>query len=203
MAGLILAAGSGERLGGASKPLLAFHGATMLGAVLEVAREAGLDPLYVVVGHRSAEVRRSLEGRAVRVVENRDHRSGLASSLAAGATAVARDEETVAACVLLADEPGIRADDVRAVVRAWQDSPAPAARAVYRDRPGHPVVLDRSLFQELSRLEGDAGARALLERPQSVAEQVRLDRRAPVDVDTRADYERALEARDHRHDGSP
>jgi molybdenum cofactor cytidylyltransferase len=65
--------------------------------------------------------------------------------------------------VTLGDQPRIASRAIAAVVAAHSDSPdADAIRATYDGRPGHPVLLERSLFAAVSDLRGDTGARELL-----------------------------------------
>ncbi len=214
VAGLVLAAGASTRFEGGSKLLVLIGGEPVVAATVRAALEAGLDPVVVVVGRRAAEVRAALEGlgsggacsgeartgrlRFVRVPDPAGgeeapdrHPPGQGTSVAAGIGALAADDSVEAAAVLLADEPGIDPADIRSVVDAWHSGATPVVRARYLDRPGHPVVFGRSWFGRLARLAGEAGAAPLLAaRPGEVAE-VRLEREAPVDVDTRGDYRRA------------
>lgn len=195
IAGLILAAGTSSRLAGGSKLLLPFGSGTLVAAPVRAALEAGLAPVLVVLGHRAAQVRAALEEAVdadLRFAVVREPDGGQGASLAAGVSELAGEEDVAAIAVLLGDEPGIRPDAIRRVCRAWRPG-GPAVRARYRDRPGHPVVFGREWFGALSGLAGDEGAARLFrDRPGCVREIV-LDEEAPVDVDTRPDYERALE----------
>lgn len=202
VAGLVLAAGPSSRMEGGSKLLLPYGQGTVVGAVVGSARAAGLDPVLVVVGHRADEVRRALAGSGARAVENPDYRDGMAGSLAAGIRALEREPGVVAAAVLLADEPGIRPEAVRAAVEAWRETEPTALRTVYRDRPGHPVVFARAAFRKLRILRGDRGPAELLASWGSGAVRLELDLPAPVDVDTRAAYGAALARRGEREPGT-
>ena len=193
VAGLVLAAGASSRLQGGSKLLLPYAGRPLVTAPVRAALDAGLDPVVVVVGHRGAEVRAalvSIEGAAdrVRVTAVEDPSLGQGASLAAGIGVLAAEPDVGAAAVLLGDEPGVRAEDIRRVVEAWRPGGAAVVRARYRDRPGHPVVFGRSWFARLVGLTGDRGAGGLLETHRDDVIEARLPGAAPVDVDTREDY---------------
>lgn len=233
VAGVVLAAGTSSRMEGGFKLLLPWRGGVLVEGPVRAALDAGLDPVVVVAGHRGEEVRAALEerlgaeptesapaadaggsatGARLRVVHAPDFADGLAASLARGLRAVRTETDAAAAAVLVGDEPGIRASDVRTVVAAWRrrassdrtaasgdhgpssppapstGGPAPAARARYRDRPGHPVVIPRDAFAELEALDGDRGAGPWLDRNAHRVEEVRLERDAPRDVDTGEDY---------------
>ncbi|MFQ5680063.1 MAG: NTP transferase domain-containing protein [Gemmatimonadota bacterium] len=193
VAGIVLAAGASRRMEGLPKLLLPFGESTVVGSAVDAAARAGLRPLIAVLGHRAAEVREALAGSAASCVENPDYRAGQGSSVAVGARAVratAGGGEGVA--LLLGDEPGMRPAAIRAVVAEWKVSGARAARALYRDRPGHPVVFRRDLWQDLAELEGEGGAAGLLAILGAEVRDVRLEEPAPIDVDTPADYERAV-----------
>lgn len=194
-AGVVLAAGEGARFEESFKLLLPWGRRTVVAASVDAAIAAGLEPVLVVVGHRGEEVRRALEGRPVRVVENPRWDRGQAGSLGRGIAEARRNTRSPAAAVLLGDEPGISPGAVRTVVDAWRASRAAVVRAVYEDRPGHPVVFDRSVFRVLEGLEGDEGARTWIARAGVGAEGVALDGAAPVDLDTPAAYRAALDAR--------
>jgi molybdenum cofactor cytidylyltransferase len=192
---VVLAAGEGARFEERFKLLLPWGRRTVVAATVEAAIAAGLEPVLVVVGHRGEEVRRALEGRPVRVVENPRWARGQAGSLGRGIAEVRRDTGAPAAAVLLGDEPGISPGAIRTVVDAWRASRSAVLRAVYEDRSGHPVVFDRSVFRALENLEGDEGARTWIASAGVGAEEVALDGLAPVDLDTPAAYRAALEAR--------
>lgn len=189
-AGVVLAAGAGTRHRGAFKLLLPYRGETVVAAVVSTALEAGLEPVVAVLGHRSSEVREALEGLPARTVVAAEWERGQAASLARGVREVREDTDADGAAVLLGDEPGLEAEVVRRAVARWRAADAPILRCVYRDRPGHPVLFDRACFEELEALTGDRGARGYLERNRDRVRELAVDRPAPVDLDTREDYER-------------
>ena len=199
IAGLVLAAGASVRHRGGSKLLLPFDGITVVGASVRAPETAGLRPIVVVVGHRADEVREAVGEEEVEFVENPRYREGVAGSLAAGIHHVAADSDVAAAAILLGDEPGVSPAVISDVAEAWRGAGAPIARAVYRDRPGHPVIVDRSLFALLQGCEGDRGLSAILDRRGLGFLPVHIDLKAPVDIDTPADYRRAI--RDGGEDG--
>lgn len=192
VAGVVLAAGEGARFEGGFKLLLPWGEGTVVAAVVDAALFAGLDPVVVVVGHRGPEVRAALEGRPVLVVEHPGWADGQASSLGRGIGEVRRRTDAAGAAVLLGDEPGVSSAAIRTVVDAWRASEAAVVRAAYRDRPGHPVVFHRSVFDTLEGLEGDEGARRWIASSAGRAERVPLPGRAPADLDTAEAYRAAL-----------
>jgi molybdenum cofactor cytidylyltransferase len=95
-----------------------------------------------------------------------------------------------AALVMLGDQPMVGSRTVAALLRAWRREGSRPAVAVSSGAAGKwtpPVVLARELWDELMTLQGDAGARQVLDpRPELVDVVPSLDRLD--DVDTPDDY---------------
>lgn len=183
IAGLLLAAGGARRFGAQKlvqplqgKPLVR-HAAEALGAATE--------ELIVVVGHEEARVRAALAGVQCTLVVNAEWAAGLAGSVRAGIAALGDDTDAVV--IALGDQPGIDARVVRALVERWRASTMPIVAARYRGGRGHPVLFDRAVFGELAALEGDVGAKPVIERIPSRVAYVEIDEPPPPDVDTAAD----------------
>lgn len=181
VAAVVLAAGAARRFG-ATKQLAELDGRPLVLHAVDVARAAGCDPVVVVVGHDAERVRSVLPDDVL-VVDNPAHAEGQAGSLRAG-VAAATASTAGALVVLLADQPGIDPSVLRRVAARWAEGHA-VVRARYADRPGHPVLFDRSVWPALAELHGDTGARDLL-RELPVAE-VAVEGPCPPDVDRPGD----------------
>lgn len=180
---IVLAAGSGSRMGG-DKMLRHLGGRPLVLWALEAAREGGADGVYAVY---AADAVRQAFGDDVRPVFNPEAARGQATSLAAGLRAL--PEHAAAAVVLLGDQPLVGADTVRTVIRAWRaPGAAPAVAATYGAGWLPPVVLDRDLWPRALALEGDQGARAIFRERPELVEAVPVPGR-PEDADTPEDLE--------------
>lgn len=199
LSGVVLAAGRSERMG-MPKQLLPLAGRPMLQHVLDTALASRLNEVVIVLGHRADAVRDAIRyaNRApVRVVTNPDAAAGQSSSLRLGLQSV--DPSARAAAILLGDQPGMEAALIDDVAKAFLSSPLPAARPMYTTGngtlPGHPVFLDRKLWPEVARLEGDQGARDLLTRHPEWLLQVPTAGAPPPDIDTWETYRSQTEGR--------
>jgi CTP:molybdopterin cytidylyltransferase MocA len=200
IAGLVLAAGAGRRFGG-PKQLAPLDGRPLLEHAL-AAMAAALPAFAVVLGARAEEIAGGVDLHGGEVVVAADWQEGLAASLRAGVAALAPRADAIV--VTLGDQPRLRSEAIVRVAAVMTDGGAadggaargggggaaggpsfPAARAVYRDGPGHPVLLRRELFAAVAELRGDAGARELLAAV-TVA-PVPFDGDRSRDVDTPAD----------------
>jgi nicotine blue oxidoreductase len=185
VAGLVLAAGAGRRIGG-PKALLRLHGTPLAERAVRVARDGGCGPVVVVLGAAADRVRAVADLAAATVVVNPGWPSGLASSLRAGLAALA-ETEAGAALVLLVDTPGIGVEAVRRVAARGDEQALVCA--TYGGRRGHPMLFGRAHWPEIAALAaGDAGARQYLRAAGAAVVEVPCDGIAdPTDVDTAED----------------
>lgn len=178
-AAVILAAGASTRFG-SMKQLAPFRAGTMLGAVITLARDAGLGPIIAVLPPGVAP-----PSDVIAVVNDRPS-AGISRSLQLGIRAV--PEGVAAAVILLGDQPTTSVDAIRAVMGAERDGrPVAAARA--DGRTGPPVLLLREAFGLAEEATGDLGLAPLLRTHRERVAPVDIGRHAP-DVDTRGDMER-------------
>jgi CTP:molybdopterin cytidylyltransferase MocA len=192
VAGAVLAAGRGDRLGGdVPKPLALLAGTPLVTRALDAVNGADLSPVLVIVGRKGSDVAAAAP-QGVMVVHAPRWHEGIAHSLHAALDTVMPYAEVSALCIGLADQPLVGPESYRRLVAA-HDGGAELAVATYDGTRGNPVLLGRSLWGEARALSGDVGARTLM----SDHEVVEIDctgTGSPVDVDTIDDL-RALEER--------
>jgi molybdenum cofactor cytidylyltransferase len=187
ISGVVLAAGTGSRFGG-TKQLSVVDGKTLVQHGVDTLAEAGVDEIVVVTGHDAIAVASALElPEGARIVWNRAYRHGQSTSLGAGLHAL--DEESEAAVVLMADQPGVSPDVVRALVTRFLATRTQIVRVMYADGPG-PSLLSREIYAEAGHLQGDVGARVLIASHPEWVEEVAVDGPAPRDIDTPEDLPR-------------
>jgi molybdenum cofactor cytidylyltransferase len=187
IAGVVLAAGSSTRLG-RPKQLLELDGRPLLQHVIDAAAEAGLDEIVVVIGHEADRVADALQLPPTgRCVVNDDYAQGQSTSLRSGLDATGPG--CTAAVILLGDQPRVTSVMIRKMLAAWRRGDRPVARAFYSDKPGHPVVIGRDVWKEVTAVRGDAGARGVLDADPERVARVDMGSSPPIDVDTWEQYE--------------
>jgi CTP:molybdopterin cytidylyltransferase MocA len=161
VAGLVLAAGEGRRLGMPKALVTDSQGVTWLARAVATLHAAGVTDIQVVIGAAAERVRSSAPP-AAQVVEAADWAEGMGASLRAGLEAVTTTDSDAAAVVLmLVDTPGIGPRVVRRLLD--HASPVALARATYAGRPGHPVLFGRGHWDGvIAGALGDKGARDYL-----------------------------------------
>jgi molybdenum cofactor cytidylyltransferase len=162
VAGLILAAGSGSRMG-KLKQLIPYGGGTLLWHAVDTALDAALGPVVVVIGAEAEAVRQALTHKDVLIAENPLWETGMGSSVAAGVRALHEGgEELDAVAILLTDQPKITARHLSQMRGALQKSDADAVAASYADTLGVPAMFRASVFDRLANLDPASGAKKLL-----------------------------------------
>ena len=160
IAAIILAAGRSTRMG-SNKLLEELDGKALVRHVADAALGSIARSVWVVTGHEGESVRARLDGLGIRFVHNPDFALGLSTSLKAGVMALPAEAKGVV--VLLGDMPRVTSEVINSVIQAFEAQPqAIAAVPVYQGEWGNPVLLSRSLFGAVAALQGDAGARKLL-----------------------------------------
>jgi len=182
VAGVLLAAGSGSRLG-QPKALVELGGSRLVDRGVELLRAGRADPIVVVTGAAPL----ALPG--VITVRNPDWASGMGSSLATGLRAVPGG--CAAAVVALGDQPLIGPAAVRRLIAAHAAG-ATVAVASYQGRPRNPVLLAREHWPEVTALAaGDVGARPVLRAHADLVTLVECaDTAQPDGLDTPEDLAR-------------
>ncbi len=184
VAGLVLAAGSGSRLG-TPKALLEIGGERLVDRAVRTLRDGGCRPVTVVLGAAADVV---VDGAST--AHNPDWATGMGSSLRVGLAALAGGTAS-AVVVSLVDQP-LLGPDVVARLLAAHAAGATVAVATYGGKRRNPVLLARTTWAEVSRLaEGDAGARPYLAaHPEEITGVPCDDIGAPDDIDTPEDLAR-------------
>ncbi|NUR95769.1 MAG: NTP transferase domain-containing protein [Kribbellaceae bacterium] len=160
IAGLLLAAGVGHRMGTPKALIRDPSGVPWVVRTARLLTEAGCTPVVVVVGAAAETVRASLTSEPVEVVEAADWTEGMGASFRTGLTHL-RHGPSEAVVVVPVDVPGLT---VGAVRRVMDGAGAEVLRrATYDGAPGHPVVIGRAHWDGVvASARGDEGARSYL-----------------------------------------
>ena len=194
---VVLAAGRSSRMG-ALKPLLEVEGRSLLAWAIGAFKEAGIEDVVVVAGHRRDEVAAAAGAAGAQVLTNAEYDSGMFSSLRVGVLGL--DEAAGRFFVLPADMPLVRPETIGRLVRQGR-----AARTADGSRvevavpehggiPGHPPLLAASLRRDIRATDPPGGLRELLDARAAATARVPVDDLGVLlDADTPDDLERLRE----------
>ena len=192
LSAIVLAAGESRRMGSPKASLLTADGRPFIVSILETLTSCvDIDGIIVVTGiHHDVTVRAMADAHQerVHVVRNADPSRGQLSSLWTGLDAIPADAAAV--LMTLVDVPTIHPSTVRVVVDTWKATHAPIVRPAMGARHGHPVLFDRSVFDELRRTPLDAGAKHVVRaHAHELVNVPVIDPGCLNDVDTPEDYQ--------------
>ncbi|MGX1273159.1 nucleotidyltransferase family protein [Streptomyces phaeoluteigriseus] len=184
VAGLLLAAGGGRRLGGRPKALLTHRGRPLVEHAVEALRAAGCTRVHVVLGAAADAVRERARLDGCELVVNAEWERGMGGSLRAGLDSLAGTGAR-AALVSLVDQPGIGERALARVLAGYEDESS-LVSAAYDGERGHPVLLGAAHWAGVAATAtGDRGARGYLKAHEPRIRLVECgDVARPYDIDT-------------------
>ncbi|MBC7734889.1 molybdenum cofactor cytidylyltransferase [Variovorax sp. GrIS 2.14] len=194
---VLLAAGSGSRLGGRPKSLLELGGVPLIRRQLIALSGAGVDEVVVVLGHHADAIEASVRDFPVTLARNPSPDDGQASSVRIGLQALAGKLDAV--IVALADQPMINAQDITALIGAFKKR-GDASMVVPRvaGEPGNPVIFEAELREQWLAGDVDAACRRWRDaNPERVLWFDTDNQRYRVDIDTPEDIARFVERTGH------
>jgi CTP:molybdopterin cytidylyltransferase MocA len=165
---------------------------TFLTRIVRTFLDAGVDDVVVIVGHEAEAIVSTFarSGLAARFVHNAEFSRGQFSSILAGLRAVDRPG-VEAMLVTLVDVPLVRSSTVRAVLEQYRRTHAPIVRPTSGSRHGHPVLIDRSVFDALRGADPNASAKSIVRAHASPDGDLAIDDEGAFnDVDTPEEYAR-------------
>jgi CTP:molybdopterin cytidylyltransferase MocA len=188
---VLLAAGSGSRMGTRPKSLLELGGVPLIRRQLIALSGAGVDEVVVVLGHHADAIEPVVQTFPVTVVRNPNPDDGLASSQRIGLAALTGKLDAV--LIALADQPMINAQDVTALIGAWKKRPegTSVVHPLVGGERGNPVIVGADVREQVLAGTANVGCRQWqAAHPEAVAPFVTDNRRYRIDVDTPEDLER-------------
>ncbi|WP_309106693.1 nicotine blue oxidoreductase [Arthrobacter sp.] len=184
--GVLLAAGSGSRLGLGPKALLPFRGRTLVEILADVLRHGGCREVVVILGADAARVLAKVDLERHKVVVNAEWGSGMGGSFRLGMQSIQPSDHVL---IALVDQPGLTSESVARLISRHR--PGRVTAAAYRDpggelTRGHPLLLDSSLREAAAgSASDDAGARLFLKANPGLIDLVDCsDQSGGEDLDT-------------------
>ncbi len=187
---LILAAGYSSRMGD-FKPLLLLDGEYVIVRAVRSFLEGGISDIRVVLGHRAGDLQAVLSPLGVTTVVNEDYAAGMFSSVVRGVNSLAPDTDGF--FLLPGDMPLVKKTTIEKLTGVYRETAYSVIYPCFRGRRGHPPLITRDCFGAIRAAGRDSNLRAVLEGFAHRAGNVAcVDEGIVLDLDTPADYERAV-----------
>jgi len=186
---VLLAAGTGSRMGGVAKSLIRLQGVPLINRQLIALSGAGVDEVVVVTGFARDAVEASVSTFPVSLAHNADYALGQQSSVRVGLQALRGNFDAV--LVVLADQPLLGAADLTELIAAFKKRPSGhVVVPVVDGQRGNPIVMDDVALAQILASDTNLGCRHLVERqPELVHVHASTNTRFVTDLDTLADLE--------------
>jgi CTP:molybdopterin cytidylyltransferase MocA len=188
---VLLAAGSGSRIGHRPKSLLELGGVPLIRRQLIALSGAGVDEVVVVLGHHADRIEPVVQTFPVTLAHNPNPDDGQVSSQRIGLAALGGKLDAV--IVALADQPLINAQDITALIAAWKKRPE-GVSVLYPQvggERGNPVIFSAEVREQILAGTAQVGCRQWqAAHPEAVLAWPTDNRRYRVDIDTDADLAR-------------
>lgn len=191
VSGILLAAGESTRMRGAFKPLLKWGKRTVIGECVKQMRGSRLGDIFIVLGHREAEIRPVLAGTGVQFAINRDYRQGMLSSIKTGLAMLGPNSDGF--LIALVDQPMIDSDLIDKLITAFEKSDKGIIVPTFEGKWGHPVIVSTSYIEDVMQIDNDSpeGLRGFLKSRRGDVLEIAVGTSAVVeDIDRPEDYER-------------
>ena len=189
---VILAAGASTRMGGQPKQLIQWEGRTLIRWAVETALSTPLRPVAVVLGANKAQIAGELESLPVTIIDNPFWEQGLSSSIKTGLAAVYLTQKNIDAVLfMLTDQPHVNRGLLLQLVHVYTETGKPIVASRYADQLGVPALFGREYLEKLLGLEGDQGARMIIQNHLDDCAEVPFEPGA-IDLDTASDVETFL-----------
>jgi molybdenum cofactor cytidylyltransferase len=187
---VVLAGGESRRMG-TPKMLLPFGDSTMLEKTIGNIENAGIRNILVVLGAEKERIEVLLKAGNVSSCFNDRYKDGMLSSVICGVENIPDKAEAV--LVFQGDEPLIRPSSIKNVIEGYRSSGGGLVVPVYKNRRGHPLLIDKKYLGEISRLDPGKGLRSLTEIHHDEVIEVETDDPGILkDFDTFEEYSKEI-----------
>lgn len=189
IATIILAAGKSSRLG-QPKQLLNFKGQTLIRRAVETAIQSDTSKVFVVLGFEFEKIKAEIEDLKCAINFNEYWKDGMSSSIKTGLEKLLESSPEISAVIIsLCDQPLIKSSHLNLLSEKFRRTKKPVVSAFYKNKFGVPALFAQEKFSELLTLEGDQGARKILNKNFEITEKIEMPE-AAFDIDTIQDYEK-------------
>ena len=161
---ILLAAGESKRFGDKNKLSEIINGKPIINHILDTLCEI-FDPseLIVIVGHEQNIIKNLIFNKDIKILENKDYRKGIGTSIALGMNNLNEDIDGV--MIIPADMPYINSKDLINLEKKFMElNCVKVVMPEHNYRIGNPVILPRNYFKTLKSLKDDFGARSLIRK---------------------------------------
>lgn len=187
----MLAAGASNRLG-RPKQLLPYKGTTLLKHAVQLAVDAVLNPIVIVMGANEGLLTKEIKESQATIVINNVWEEGMASSIRIGLQKMLELEPGISKVIMMVcDQPYVTVQLLQDLIAKHTETGKPVIASNYKNNVGTPALFDATVFNELMQLKGDSGAKKILNNHPEWVAAIEFPL-GEIDIDTEEDYNELL-----------
>lgn len=191
---IILAAGASRRMG-QPKQLLPYQDQTLLSYVIQCALASSCSSVIVVLGANANKIKPSIKKFPVEIIRNSEWSQGISSSIRCGVDYVRQQHFDCSnmngMIFLVCDQPFVSTEIIEKLIGHYTELNKSIVACQYRTTVGIPVLFDYSFCAELEKLQGDYGAKKIIQKHCDRVATIKFSK-GEVDLDTFADYQQFI-----------
>ena len=169
---ILLAAGQSKRMNGENKLTKEIQGIPLIKLSVKNILASSIDELIIVLGHQKEIVEKLIDKHEkIKFVFNKDFESGMASSIKTGLNNLS--EKTEAFFICLGDMPMVNQDVYNQLIRSRNNKEI--IIPIYKGQQGNPILFSKSMKSIIISIEGDIGAKKILEQNKDKILKVKID----------------------------
>ena len=169
---ILLAAGQSKRMNGENKLTKKVHGIHLIKLSVKNILASSINELIIVLGHQKEIVEKLINNHEkIKFVFNKDFESGMASSIKTGLNNLS--EKTEAFFICLGDMPMVNQDVYNQLIRSRNNKEIIVP--TYKGQQGNPILFSKSMKSIIISIEGDIGAKKILEQNKDKILKVKID----------------------------
>jgi len=156
---ILLAAGQSKRMNGENKLIKIINNQPLIKHSINNILESDVDELIVVVGYQEEIIKKLIiKSEKIKIIPNKNYENGMASSIKEGLKHLSKKTDYFFIC--LADMPNINKQVYNSLIKSKKNHKIiiPA----YKGQRGNPVLFDRSMKKLIMNIEGDMGAKKII-----------------------------------------
>lgn len=188
-----MAAGASRRMDGI-KQLMPWKDSNFLLETIKTVQNTNANSLHVVLGSNAEFIinQCSLKEKNINVIVNSNWENGLGDSIANGVKVLLKQRPTIDGILIcLADQPLLSFEYLNSLIAEFIKHPSKIIATNYGKKVGVPALFPKLLFEELSVLKGDFGAKEILNNKSNLI--ISLDAADQIaDVDTNLEYQNII-----------
>ena len=157
---ILLAAGQSKRMNGENKLTKKIQDIPLIKLSVKNILTSPIDELIVVLGYQKEIIEKLIDkNEKIKLVFNKDFESGMASSIKTGLNNLPVKTEAFFIC--LGDMPMVNQEVYNQLIRSRNNKEIIVP--TYKGQQGNPVLFSKSIKEKLMTIQGDVGAKRILE----------------------------------------